>query len=418
MKQLAVRQPVPRNVVPPEARLLGQRAAVIVFSFYPSDVRVMRSAEAMSRSGMDVDLLCLQQHPDEPRREHVNGVQVSRLALKKRRGGKLGYAYQYLAFLLLSFCWLSRRHLTCRYQVVHIHNMPDFLVFAAAFAKVLGSKVVLDLHDPTPEVFMSLYGLDSDHWLVRLLRRVEMLSTRFADLVLTPNIAFRNLFVARGCSPDKIEIVMNSPLEQVFPLTAPVERRHFTQSKDTVFALMFHGTLVERHGLRSAIEAVALLKNRIPGIRFDIYGEETQYLREEILPLVSELGLQQCVHYQGEQPQPIIAKAVADCDLGIVPNLRTVFTEINLPTRIFEYLALGKPVIVPDTKGIRDYFEAGNILSFNAGDAESLASRIQWVFDHPLDAASIVKKGQEIYRHHLWSKEEWRLLSLISDLIP
>jgi len=250
-----------------------------------------------------------------------------------------------------------------------------------------------------------------------LLRRAEILSTRFADLVLTPNIAFRNLFVARGCSPEKIEIIMNSPLEQVFPMTAPVERPRFTQSKDTAFALMFHGTLVERHGLRTAIEAVALLKDRMPGIRFDIYGEETHYLRQEILPLVSELRLQECVHYQGEQPQPVIAKAVANCDLGIVPNLRTVFTEINLPTRIFEYLALGKPVIVPDTKGIRDYFDVGSILFFNAGDAGSLASRIQWVFDHPQDTATIIQKGQDIYRHHLWSKEERRFLALISGLI-
>ena len=418
MTQLAVRQPLVHNVVTAGARLNGQRGAVIVFSFYPSDVRVMREAEAMSRRGMDVDLLCLQQHPDEPRKENVNGVRVSRLVLEKRRGGKLIYAYQYLTFLLVSFCWLSRRHLKRRYQVVHIHNMPDFLVFAAAFAKALGSKVVFDLHDPTPEVFMSLYGLNSNHWLVRLLRRVEMLSTRFADLVLTPNIAFRNLFVARGCSPDKIQIVMNSPLEHVFPLTAPIERPHPIARKDMPFGLMFHGTLVSRHGLRTAVEAVALLQNRIPGIRFDIYGEETQYLREEILPLVSDLRLQQCVHYRGEQPQSLIAKAVADCDLGIVPNLKTVFTEINLPTRIFEYLALGKPVIVPDTKGIRDYFDAENILFFNAGDAESLAAQIQWVFDHPRETASIVNRGQDIYRHHLWSYEERRFLSLISGLIP
>ena len=377
----------------------------------------MRSAEAMSRSGMDVDLLCLQQHPEEPRREQINGVQVSRLALKKRRGGKLSYAYQYLAFLVLSFFWLSRRHLIHRYQVVHIHNMPDFLVFGAAFAKALGSRVVLDLHDPTPEVFMTVYGLVSDQWLVRLLRRVETLSIRFADLVLTPNVAFRDLFVARGCPPEKIEIVMNSPLEEVFPLTAPVNRPRPLQRKDTKFALMFHGTVVERHGLHTAIEAVALLSKRIPGIRFDIYGDDTLYLREKILPLVSELQLQQRVSYQGEQPQHVIARAVAHCDLGIIANLRTVFTEINLPTRIFEYLALGKPVIVPDTKGIRDYFNPGSILFFNAGDAESLASQIQWVFDHPQDTAALIQKGQDIYRHHLWSKEERRLLRLISELI-
>ena len=415
MKPVTLSQPVVRSAAPFSTRLIRHRAAVIVFWSYPSDVRVMRSAEAMSKSGMSVDLICLQQQPSEPHQELINGVQVSRLGLKKRRGGKLGYAWQYLAFLILTFLWLSRRSLTHRYEVVHIHNMPDFLVFAAAFAKALGSRVVLDLHDPTPEVFISVYGLSPDHWLVRLLRGVEMLSIRFADLVLTPNIAFRSLFADRSCSADKIEIVMNSPLEDVFPLTSPADRSF--ASKDADFVVMFHGTLVERHGLRTAIEAVAMLRQRIPRIRFHIYGEKTSYIEHDIYPLVEQLTMDDCVYFFGEQPQSVIARAVADCDLGIVPNLRTVFTEINLPTRIFEYLALGKPVIVPETKGIRDYFNIGTILFFTAGDAESLASQIHWVFDHPRETYTIVQKGQDVYRHHLWSKEERRFIRLISELI-
>ena len=51
-----------------------------------------------------------------------------------------------------------------------------------------------------------------------------------------------------------------------------------------------------------------------------------------------------------------IVAAIGDCDLGIIPNHRNIFTEINTPTRIFEYLALAKPVIAPKTQGIQDYF--------------------------------------------------------------
>jgi glycosyltransferase involved in cell wall biosynthesis len=399
------------------ARLRGKRAAVIVFSYYPSDTRVVRAAEAMSRAGMNVDLLCLQQVAQEPCRDRINGVEVFRINLKKRRTGKLTYASQYLAFLVLSFFWLSRRCLVRRYDVVHVHNMPDFLVFCATVAKALGSRTVLDLHDPTPEVFISVYGLDPEHWLVSLLRRVEKLSIWFADLVLTPNIAFRDLFVGRGCPPDKIGIVMNSPLEKVFPLTQSTGQCLSARTATAEFVVMFHGTLVERHGLHTAIEALARLRERIPGVRFHIYGEETTYLREEVMPLVARLELEDRVRYFGEQPQDVIARAVADCDLGIVPNLRSVFTEINLPTRIFEYLALGKPVIVPETRGIRDYFSAEDILFFKGGEVESLASQIQWVFDHPLETETIIQKGQEVYRRHLWNKEERRFTDLISHLV-
>ncbi|MBV9998640.1 MAG: glycosyltransferase family 4 protein [Verrucomicrobia bacterium] len=397
-------------------RLRGKRAAVIVFSYYPSDPRVMRSARAMCRAGMDVDLLCLQHVSGEPRRERIDGVEVFRVALKKRRAGKLAYAFQYLAFLARSFLWLSRRQLTRRYDVVHVHNMPDFLVFCAGVAKALGTRVMLDLHDPTPEVFMSVYGLARDHWLVRLLRFVEKLSIRFADAVLTPNITFRNLFVARSCPPDKIEIVMNSPLEEVFPLREPADKVPSVRNTRAEFVVMYHGTIVERHGLHTAVDAIAQLKGHIPGLRFHIYGEETAYLREQVLPLVARRGLQDRVHYFGQQDQKTVAQAVAGCDLGVVPNLRTVFTEINLPTRIFEYLALGKPVIVPETQGIRDYFNADNVLFFEAGKVESLAARIQWAFEHPEEVQTITRKGQEIYGRHLWHREESRLLNLVLKL--
>jgi glycosyltransferase involved in cell wall biosynthesis len=395
----------------------SKRAAVIVFAYYPSDVRVMRAAQALFRAGMEVDLLCLQQFPDEPRREQIDGVEVFRIALKKRRAGKLAYASQYLTFLILSFLWLSCRRLTHRYDVVHVHNMPDFLVFCAGPAKALGARVVLDLHDPTPEVFISVYGLAGDHWLVRLLEWSERISIRFADLVLTPNIAFRDLFVGRGCPPSKIEIVMNSPLEEVFPLKEPSEEVPSKRRTPDGFVVMFHGTLVERHGLHTAIEAIAQLRECIPGLQFHIYGEETAYLREQVLPLVAKLGLQEHVQYFGEQPQDVIAEAVSDCDLGVVPNLRTVFTEINLPTRIFEYLALGKPVIVPDTQGIRDYFNADNMLFFKAGRVESLMFQIQWVFNHPHETQAVVRKGQQVYSRHLWTKEERRFMNLISRLV-
>jgi glycosyltransferase involved in cell wall biosynthesis len=398
--------------------LRGKRAAVIVFTYYPSDTRVMRAAQAMCQAGMEVDLLCLQQFPDEPRREQIKGVEVFRTALKKSRAGKLAYASQYIAFLLLGFLWLSRRRLTRHYDVVHVHNMPDFLVFCAAFAKALGARVVLDLHDPTAEVFMAVYGLGPDHWLVRLLRAVEKLSIRFADLVLTPNIAFRDLFVGRGCPPGKIEIVINAPLEEVFPLTEPGAETVSDRNIRARFVVMHHGTLVERHGLHTAIAAVARVREGVPGLRFDIYGEETAYLRDQIFPLVAKLGLQDQVQYFCEQPQEVIAQAVVDCDLGVVPNLRTVFAEINLPTRIFEYLALGKPVIVPDTQGIRDYFNSENMLFFKPGEVESLAAQIQWIFDHPHETRDIVLKGQQVYRRHLWKKEERRFIDLISGLLP
>ena len=84
-------------------------------------------------------------------------------------------------------------------------------------------------------------------------------------------------------------------------------------------------------------------------------------------------GVQDCVHYLGPKSLEELVREVESCDLGIIPNPRNAFTEINTPTRIFEYLALGKPVIAPRTVGIQDYFGQESLLYFEPGNPKDLA---------------------------------------------
>jgi glycosyltransferase involved in cell wall biosynthesis len=94
------------------------------------------------------------------------------------------------------------------------------------------------------------------------------------------------------------------------------------------------------------------------------------------------------------------------------------FIEINLPTRIFEYLSMGTPVIVPRTRGIGDYFGESDVLFFNLDSAADLAEKILWVHGHPEETAAVVQRGQAVYRKHLWSLEKERFLSIVSGLFP
>lgn len=152
--------------------LAGKRAAVLLYSYYPADPRPRRAAEALVEAGMSVELLCLRDK-DEAGEEVINGVNVSRLPLQKRRESKVAYLLQYGKFLISCFWFLARRGWRGSYDLVHVHNMPDALVFSALVPKLRGTPVILDLHDPMPELMMSIYRLRADHWLVRLLRRLE-----------------------------------------------------------------------------------------------------------------------------------------------------------------------------------------------------------------------------------------------------
>jgi Glycosyltransferase Family 4 len=126
--------------------LRGRRAAIVLLSHYPADPRPRRAAEALAAQGANTDLICLRDGDGEPAHETYGNINVRRVRLKRHRGGRLGYVAQYAAFVLASFFYLGRRSLTRHYDLVHVHNMPDVLVFGATVPKLLGARVILDLH--------------------------------------------------------------------------------------------------------------------------------------------------------------------------------------------------------------------------------------------------------------------------------
>ena len=110
-----------------------KRAVAVVFSSYPADPRPRRAAEALVKEGMQVEVICLKETDREAMRESFNGVEITRIPFKhlSRRGGKLSYLAEYGLFVLLAGAILAVRSVRRRYDLVHVHNMPDFLVFSA-----------------------------------------------------------------------------------------------------------------------------------------------------------------------------------------------------------------------------------------------------------------------------------------------
>src|SRR5207302_9709221 len=121
-------------------------------------------------------------------------------------------------------------------------------------------------------------------------------------------------------------------------------------------------------------------------------GEQTDFF-EKVMESARQRGLDSIVDYLGVRNLKEIVETIEDCDLGIIPNHRNIFTEINTPTRIFEYLALAKPVIAPKTKGIQDYFADNELIFFELGDADDLARKIEFAFSHPAEVADTVQRA-------------------------
>jgi len=414
-QSVALGSQLPVDATVSRQRFLGKRVAMVTFSPYPSDPRPRRAVDALIGEGATVDLICLGSE-DAPRREVRNGVRVLRVPLKHERRGKFQYAYRYSAFILYSFMIFALRSLAARYDLVYVHNMPDILVLSSSVPKALGAKVVLDMHDPMPELMMTIFQTSPESKSVRILERVEKWSMARADLVVTVNIACKRIFSARSCPAEKVAVVMNSPDGRIFPFRKPESDTVSNRDGNKRFVIMYHGSLVERNGLDIAIEALAKVREAVPTAELRVFGANTPFL-ERVMEASQNKGLRETVRYLGPRRLEDVVKEIGNCDIGVIPNHRNAFTEINTPTRIFEYLALGKPVIAPSTPGIQDYFSKESLLFFEPGNSGELARQIEYAFSHPRQIDDIVRKGQQVYLEHTWEQERETLLSRVSEIL-
>lgn len=411
-------EPVPivnPDVLPAGMRFAGKRVAMVTFSPYPFDPRPRRAIDALVKEGASIDLICLGSD-NLPSRQILDGVNVLRIPLKHLRRGKWDYAFRYTAFIAASAMIFAVRTLARRYDLVYVHNMPDILVASALVPKLFGAKVILDLHDPMPELMTTIFHAGPDAKSVQLLKRLERWSIGQADLVITVNIACRRIFSNRSCRAEKIAVVMNSPDSQIFPFRNVREQNGFGQPGSKPFVIMYHGSLVERNGLEVAIDALERVRKTVPMAVLHIFGAATDFL-ERMMKKVRDKNLESTVRYFGPKRLEDLVTAIDSCDIGVIPNHRNAFTEINTPTRIFEYLALGKPVIAPSTPGIQDYFGQESLLFFEPGDPDDLAKQIEFASSHPDEVLEIARLGQQVFREHTWERERETLLSRASGIL-
>src|SRR3954447_6348075 len=244
---------------------------ILLQNYYEIDIRVRRKAEALVSAGYSVDVLALRSTFTKEPIYTLEGVTVYTLQLGKKRASLARYAFEYAAFFWWAFFKLMGLMRKRKYAMIDVNNLPDFLVFAALPGRWKGAKVVFDMHEITPEFYISKYRIAQNSWLVRLLTLIEKASFRFADHVITINEPIQRLLESRGLRPGKTTVIMNAVDEAIFA-AAKAAPSVVRQSSGPKFVMMYHGTLTHIYGLDIAIEAFALAQDRLQGAEFWILG--------------------------------------------------------------------------------------------------------------------------------------------------
>ena len=126
---------------------------MVAYTRYESDNRVRRYAEALAKRGDHVDVVALRQE-GQAASDVINGVRVFRIQRRiASEKNKFMYLGKLCLFFVRSMAFLTREQFRNRYDLIDVHSVPDFEVFAAAYPKLTGTKIILDIHDIVPEFY-------------------------------------------------------------------------------------------------------------------------------------------------------------------------------------------------------------------------------------------------------------------------
>ena len=383
---------------------------MVAYTYYLADARIPKEAEALAQQGIRVDCFCLREK-GYAKREVVNGVSIYRLPLSKYRGAStIKYMLSYILFFIMAFFAVSIFYIRRRYNIVHSHTLPDFIIFTGIIPKLCGAKLILDMHEITPEFFMLKFNIGISNPLVKMLRFLEGVCIRFADAVIVVDDPIKRLLLQRYKSKSDYTVIMNCADDRLFCHDDPP-----SYSSGNIFKLMYHGTLTQLYGLEFAIRAVAKLKDRIPNLEFRIFGNDEEV--DDLKKLTKELDVCNNVIFMGQVPRTEVPQYLKQTDIGVIPTVRGEFTDLTFSNKLTEFICMKKPVVATRLKAALEYFPEDAISYFESQNIDELASKIFELYIEPQKRLIQAENAFCHYQKIRWEIMKKRYIDLIDSLI-
>jgi glycosyltransferase involved in cell wall biosynthesis/rhamnogalacturonyl hydrolase YesR len=391
-----------------DSRYVRKTILMVAYTYYESDPRVIREAQAAVEGGFEVDFIALRR-PGTPRTERIRGVRVIRLnQVKYRGGGYFKYLLAYLQFFLRCLVKTTTLFFKRRYRAIHVNNMPDFLVFTTIIPKIFGTKVILDIHDPMPNTFASKFKGQENGFFYQILLWEERLSAAYCNQVITVHHPLKDgILLKHGFRPNSIEVIANFADSELFPLLKSF-------SVEGKIRFVFHGTILERSGLRLLILAVAGMrhKDRI-SVKIIGEGDFSQTLKE----MIESLNLGQIVEFDNQcYPAHSISERIDDCSAGLVPLEISSVTNYALPLKLLEYMSLGLPVVTVRSQAISYYFGEDDCIFFDSNNARSLGDALDRIAENPEILLRYRERSVALRESFSWAGEKAKYVALLRKL--
>ncbi len=379
---------------------------MLAYAHYINDARIKSYVRTLEDQGHRVDVIALAVNGEKVVEDRPTGT-IFRIMEKYQGESGAMYAWAYLKFFLKSFVLLTRRSFRERYDVIHVHNMPNALVFAAMVPKTLGARVMLDVHDLMTVNYMAKFEGEETGVAIRILKIEQRFSAMFADHVFCADHNQQD-YLAEHCGvpKSKVTVLMNLPNVELFRPVA-------VQKKSDKFRIVYHGTIAHRLGIDLIVRAMDKVRRQVPAELW-LYGAG-DYL-PEVLELSSKLGLEQTIHFSRSFfPVEQIPEIVSGMDLGIIGNRRNLACDkYMLPVKLLEYVYLGIPVVAPRLDVISRYFDDQMVRFYEPENVDQMADAIVELYNDREKRERLARAASGFYQKHNIKAQADRYLDLLN----
>lgn len=387
----------------------------LAYTAFPADIRVKREAMAAAATGRAVCVVAIAER-GMPAEEAIGPLWVVRVPAAKTRAGPVRYLAEYFAFT-----WRCRRLLGSdprfrTVRLVHVHTLPDFLIWAATPAQRRGASAILDLHEIFPEFARAKYPGLLGRIASLMARALERQARRRADVTITVNRPIAELLATREPGRpggERIVLVHNSADPgELGPLREPDHRK----STDGRLALIYHGTLTRLYGLDIAIRGVARALQDGVQAHFTILGDGPE--RNALMGLVVDLGVGGAITFEDPIPARALRERLTSADAGIVPTRLDAMTRYSLSNKLLEYVHLGVPVLAASLPSYAAYLQNDAAWFWTPGDPQSLARVIaRFAAASAEERCARAARAQADVKDISWDRERDRLIAVYERLL-
>ena len=388
----------------------ARNICMLAYSDYESDARIVRYAQTLTKRGDHVDVVVYGGETEALGEKDVDGVKVYKIQrrLDRSNKGPVSYLLPLIKFFLLSGVFLTTKHFRRPYDLIHVHNIPEWLVFAVWLPKLFGARILLDIHDLVPELFSAKFKRRGVSFAEPALRVVEALSCRFADHVIISNHLWRDRIVTRSVPDSKCSVFFNNIDPDLFYPRARARR-------DDRRIVLFPGTLQWHQGVDIAIKAFPKVLEKVPTAEFHIYGSGG--VLNELISLVKDMRLEKEVLFFTPVSLNDVPKLIANADLGVVPKRAHSFGNEAYSTKIMEFMSQGVPVVISRTAIDCYYFDESHVRFCESESVESFAAGIIEVLTDENLRQQLVRNASAYVARNHWGCKKQEYLDLVDRLM-